>query len=99
MRQRLTDIESIDFFSSPARKPGDSLLAQIETKLRKIPISKAQQTGDYSGRTWVTRKGIYVDRISSAWLMPRRIATAARFKFTSTTAPRTQPPEICLGMA
>src|SRR6266436_7963508 len=57
MRQRLTDIESIDFFSSPARKPVDSLLAQIETKLRKVPIRKAQQQGDYSGRTWVTRKG------------------------------------------
>ena len=85
MRQRLTDIESIDFFSSPARKPVDSLLAQIETKLRKVPIRKTQQQGDYSGRTWVTRKGIHVDRIASAWLIRRFIDPAAKFKFVPGT--------------
>ena len=85
MRQRLTDIESIDFFSSPARKPVDSLLAQIETKLRKVPIRKTQQRGDYSGRTWVTREGIHVDGIASGWLIRRFIDPAAKFKFVPGT--------------
>jgi len=33
------------------------------------------------GRTWVTRTGVFVDRIASAWLIKRRIDPDARFKF------------------
>jgi hypothetical protein len=33
------------------------------------------------GRTWVTREGVYVDRIASAWLIRRFIDPEARFKF------------------
>ena len=32
------------------------------------------------GQTWVTRQGVFVDRIASAWLIRRRIDAAARFK-------------------
>jgi hypothetical protein len=33
------------------------------------------------GRTWVTRTGVHVDRIASAWLIRRFIDPDARFKF------------------
>ena len=33
------------------------------------------------GRTWVTREGVHVDRIASAWLIRRFIDPEARFKF------------------
>ncbi len=33
------------------------------------------------GQTWVTREGVYVDRIASAWLIRRFIDPAAKFKF------------------
>ena len=33
------------------------------------------------GRTWVTRTGVHVDRIASAWLIRRFIDAKARFKF------------------
>ena len=33
------------------------------------------------GRTWVTREGVHVDRIASAWLIRRFIDPDARFKF------------------
>lgn len=33
------------------------------------------------GRTWVTRQGVKVDRIASAWLIRRFIDPKARFKF------------------
>ena len=33
------------------------------------------------GRTWVTRRGVKVDRISSAWLIRRFLDPKARFKF------------------
>jgi hypothetical protein len=35
------------------------------------------------GRTWVTRQGVYVDRIASAWLIRRFIDPEGRFKFVA----------------
>ncbi len=36
-----------------------------------------------AGRTWVTRQGVHVDRIASAWLIRRFIDKKARFKFVA----------------
>jgi hypothetical protein len=33
------------------------------------------------GRVWVTRRGVYIDRMASAWLIRRFIDPEARFKF------------------
>jgi hypothetical protein len=35
------------------------------------------------GRTWVTRRGVFVDRIASAWLIKRFIDPEARFHFAA----------------
>lgn len=35
------------------------------------------------GRTWVTRRDVFVDRIASAWLIRRFIDPRARFKFVA----------------
>ncbi len=43
----------------------------------------ARRTGRMHGRTWVTRRGVFVDRIASAWLIKRFIDPAARFKFVA----------------
>jgi hypothetical protein len=42
------------------------------------------------GRTWVTREGVHVDRIASAWLIRRFIDERAHFKFVPSRgyAPR-----------
>jgi hypothetical protein len=34
---------------------------------------------DYQGRTWATRRHLWVDRVASAWLIRRFIDTSARF--------------------
>lgn len=34
---------------------------------------------DYQGRTWATRRGLWVDRVASAWLIRRFIDREARF--------------------
>src|ERR1051326_3793920 len=84
LRQKLTEIQSIDFFACPAKAEAESLLTDIERKLRKAPLRKfAKTAGSYSNRTWVTRKGIHVDRIASAWLIRRFIDPGARFKFVA----------------
>jgi hypothetical protein len=37
--------------------------------------------GDVRDRTWVTRTGVHIDRMASAWLIRRFIDPDAKFKF------------------
>ena len=48
--------------------------------------------------TWVTRAGIKVDRMSSAWLIRRWIDQDARFRFVAGDQPVTEPQEIRFDM-
>jgi hypothetical protein len=99
LRQRLTEIQGIDFFSCTAGKQAESAVSSIESKIRNSPIRKGdQRSGDYLGRTWVTRKGIHIDRIASAWLICRFIDNKARFKFVSAKGYRPEPQEFRFDM-
>ncbi|HEX9107884.1 MAG TPA: chromate resistance protein ChrB domain-containing protein [Longimicrobiales bacterium] len=44
-------------------------------------VPQATSSPVYRGRLWVTRPGVYVDRIASAWLIRRHIDPEARFRF------------------
>ncbi len=48
--------------------------------------------------TWVTRTGIHVDRMASAWLIRRFIDPQARFKFVSTKEYRHRTKELRFDM-
>jgi hypothetical protein len=99
LRQRLTEIQAIDFFSAPGGKQVEIFLAEIEAKIRKAPIHKPQPgRGTYTGRIWVTRKGVHVDRIASAWLVHRFIDPAGRFKFVAAKGYRPEPDELRFDM-
>jgi hypothetical protein len=50
------------------------------------------------GVTWVTRQGIKVDRIASAWLIQRFIDPAAHFKFVEARGYRASPGELRFDM-
>ena len=50
------------------------------------------------GRTWVTRQGVYVDRIASAWLIRRFIDPDARFKFVPAKGYTPAPGEVRFDM-
>jgi hypothetical protein len=50
------------------------------------------------GRTWVTREGVKVDRIASAWLIRRFIDPQARFTFVSAKGYDAQPGELRFDM-
>jgi hypothetical protein len=49
-------------------------------------------------RTWVTRQGVYVDRIASAWLIRRFIDPEARFKFVPAKGYSPGPGELRFDM-
>jgi hypothetical protein len=99
LRQRLSEIQAIDFFPASAGKQAEAAVSELETKIRKAPIHKAQtERGSYSGRVWVTRKGVHVDRIASAWLIRRFIDSGARFKFVAAKGYRPEPGEVRFDM-
>src|SRR5262245_24308379 len=99
LRQRLSEIHAIDFFPSQAAKQAEASVSELEAKIRNVPIRRAQQQpGSYKGRTWVTRTGVHVDRIASAWLIRRFIDSQARFKFVPPKGYRPEPGELRFDM-
>ncbi len=85
LRRRLAETAAIDFFDAPGRQTAEGLVADLEKRLSRPEELQAEGQGspasEFRGRTWVTRKGVHVDRIGSAWLIGRFIDPQARFKF------------------
>jgi len=83
LRRKLEGIHRIDFFPTPGRQAAERLIHSIETGLRP-PAATEAGTGAHArvrGRTWVTRAGVQIDRIASAWLIRSFIDPEARFRF------------------
>jgi hypothetical protein len=89
LHQRLNQVAAIDYFRAPGRRTVEPALARLETRVRRTeprgdPTGHAgRRSGRVRGRTWVTRRGVFVDRIASAWLIKRFIDPDARFKFAA----------------
>ena len=83
LRRRLEETERIDWFDAPGRAAAERALAGAASP--PAPSAEAAEAGasPVRGATWVTRTGVKVDRISSAWLIRRFIDPAARFKFVA----------------
>ncbi len=88
-RKRMAEIERIDFFSAEARDTAEAAMRALveRTKNRFEDGEKGEKKmaavalQDLRGHVWVTRRGVRVDRIASAWLIRRWIDADARFKF------------------
>jgi hypothetical protein len=86
LKRRLDEVVAIDFFGAPGREAAGGLVSGIEMRLRGNKTTPSYENGnkireDLRGKTWVTRKGIHVDRMASAWLVRRFIDPQADFKF------------------
>ncbi|MBI3592724.1 MAG: chromate resistance protein [Nitrospirae bacterium] len=81
-----------DFFLSKAGGELKKRIKGIEAELRnlsgtdmkkpdiQIPLRRVE---DYQGRTWVTRRNPFVDRMASAWLIKRFLDKRAGFRLIS----------------
>jgi hypothetical protein len=103
LRQRLAEIVAIDFFGAPGREAVEGLVAGLEARMK--PETEASQQSKptmpieaATGRTWVTRTGIKVDRMASAWLIRKFIDPKARFKFVPAKDYQPQPRELRFDM-
>jgi hypothetical protein len=104
LRKRLAEIAAIDFFGAIGRETAEGLLRELEAQLDKDePVaSKAKMQSKLPetlrNRTWVTREGVYADRIASAWLIRRFIDLQAHFKFVAGKGYRPQEGELRFDM-
>lgn len=88
LRKQLDAVVAIDFFGAEGRATAEGLVSGLEAALKQgdetVTNSKtvvAPAAGALKDRVWVTRQGVQVDRIASAWLIQRFIDPGARFKF------------------
>jgi hypothetical protein len=85
LRRRLDEIIDLDFLGAPGREPAEAALRSLHERLHagapRARTDKILRRDDHRGRTWVTRQGIHVDRMASAWLIRRFIDEAGRFKY------------------
>ena len=103
LKRRLAEIVAIDFFGARGREVVDGLISGIETRIHENrgtrPVKSATSlVSELKDKTWVTRKGIYVDRIASAWFVRRFVDPGARFKFVPAKGYKTLPGEIRFDM-
>ena len=98
LSQRLATLGKMDFFGASARTAAEALLARLEhsaiirlpgTEPNAPPLTLAALTG----KTWVTRQDIHVDRIACAWLIKRFVDPKGILKFVPGKQYRPLPGE------
>jgi hypothetical protein len=91
LQRRLAEVIAIDFFATSGREVAETLVADLERRARRpaesARVGAAVTASAYRGRTWITRQGIHVDRMASAWLIRRFIDPDARLLFVDASAP------------
>ncbi|MGH7857634.1 MAG: chromate resistance protein ChrB domain-containing protein [Candidatus Binatia bacterium] len=104
LRKRLAEIGAIDFFAASGGEAARAVVEEIEARVSTLaarppaPRPKEDTPSEVRARTWITRKGVHVDRMASAWLIRRFIDAEARFKFVSGRGYQPEPGEIRFDM-
>jgi hypothetical protein len=91
LQREFDAVRAIDYFPSEAsteaeaawtdfRKRIESVLSPDEPHETRGQIPRLD-IGNYQGRTWATRRRLWVDRVASAWLIRRFIDRDARFRW------------------
>jgi hypothetical protein len=100
-RRRQSDIARLDFFRAPDGDKTEAALAALEGRMRAQaaePRDEIEPPVRPRGCVWVTRKGVHVDRIASAWLIKRFIDPAAKLKFVPPKGYVPRPGELRFDM-
>jgi hypothetical protein len=101
LSRRLGEVSAIDFFGISEQEVVAGLITGVLARMKpqELPASKATNAPEkMRGLTWVTRKGIHVDRIASGWLIRRFIDVDARLKYVPAKGYQPQAGEIRFDM-
>ncbi|HEY8710556.1 MAG TPA: chromate resistance protein ChrB domain-containing protein [Burkholderiaceae bacterium] len=85
---------AIDFFPGEAGVEAEAAWTDLDKRIESLvsPDEPHETKGriprlddsKYQGRTWATRRRLWVDRVASAWLIRRFIDREARFRWLAT---------------
>jgi hypothetical protein len=97
LRRELGALVAIDFFPGESQRHAQAAFAALEAAANGEPATVAGDvrrlaSADFQGRTWATRKDLWVDRMASAWLIRRFIDRKAKFLWLAS-------PKKCPGSA
>jgi hypothetical protein len=105
LQKRLAAVTAIDFFNAPGRSTAEAALLQLQSRLGQSKAQPARSgmgamldIAAFKGRTWVTRQGVFVDRIACTWLIRRFIDPAAAFRFVAGKQHTPGPKEVRFDM-
>jgi hypothetical protein len=105
LRKRIADVVALDFFGANGGQAAEAMLTSLEEQIQEsvatilAPSDGSETTAErVRNRTWVTRKGIHVDRMASAWLIQRFIDPEACFKFVPGRGHQPEPGELAFDM-
>jgi hypothetical protein len=85
-------LATTDYFPAAAQDQARQALAELSARLWPGEPQAAEgkisrlASADFLGRTWATRKNLWVDRMASAWLIRRFIDPRATFLWLDQTA-------------
>jgi len=112
-QRRLDEVVRLDFFGAEGRSRAEAELRRFHNLLHRRSPQPPDAHGDNAteeperdsgtephlpGATWVTRAGVFVDRMASAWLIRRFIDRAASFKFVDVARYQAAPGELRFDM-
>jgi hypothetical protein len=87
LTKRLDEIRRIDFFDASKRSVAEEAIAALDARAAgKEKPRMLKERPDLTGRTWVTRPGVKIDRIATAWFVRRFIDPKAKFRFAAPDA-------------
>ena len=95
LRRQLAEIVKRDHFGASGRDAAEFAIRALSTPEAE-PLNASQIPPQ--GATWVTRAGVKVDRMASAWLIRRWIDPDATFRFVARDHPVAGPNEISFDM-
>ena len=96
LRREFDALRAIDFFPSDAALEAEAAWAEFDKRLASLlsPGEPQDTEGSiprldiaaHQGRTWATRRRLWVDRVACAWLITRFIDRQARFLWLAQPA-------------
>jgi len=111
LQRRLAEVVAIDFLAAPGRAAAERAVAAAGERLADAQLAGARRHAQPAdaragaaggavlrGRTWVTRAGVFVDRMASAWLIRRFIDPDAQFRFVPPAGYRPAAGELRFDM-
>jgi len=81
LTRRVQQTRRIDFFDTPGYEELETAMQELDKHLRDSTVARTVVPAAAEKCTWVTRRGIKVDRMASAWLVRRFIDPQASFRF------------------